>query len=131
MYKEWQYINYEGPSVLIRPWLDRSRKFRITGEISAVLVHYRDEIRFDRDQFVLRPPYTLSKGVSWGANVVLSGEYYLRPRLSISANAGYFYSEIRKVSITTRQNTQNINLNREDYIDLSRLDYGLGINYYF
>ena len=129
--KEWQYVNYEGPSILYRQWLDPQRKFSIEGELSGVFVHYRDETRFDRGDFVLRPPYTKLIGHSWGGNFNLALEYYLQPRLSIGANVSYFYSKIKKVTRTTSGPSQIINLASRDYIDLSRLDYSLSVRYHF
>jgi hypothetical protein len=112
--------------------LDPQRKFSIEGELSVLLVHYRDEIRYDRNQFVLRPANTLRKGINWGANLALSCEYYLQPRLSIGANIGYFYSEIKKVTLALNGGTpQTIRLAPKDYVDISRLDYSLSVRYHF
>jgi len=130
--KEWQYVNSEGPSLLFRQWLDPQRKFSIEGEFSPLLVQYRDEIRYDRNQFVLQRPSTLRKGTNWGANFALSCEYYLQPRWSIGVNVGYFYSEIRKVTLSSVGGTsQTIRLAPKDYVDISRLDYFLSVRYHF
>jgi len=130
--KEWQYVNSEGPSLLFRQWLDPQRKFSIEGEFSVLLVHYRDEIRYDRNEFVPQRPSTLRKGINWGTNLALSCEYYLQPRWSIGANVEYFYSEIRKVTLSSGGGaSQTIRLAPKDYVDISRLDYSLGVRYHF
>ena len=140
--KDNQYIHYAGPSVIFRQSLDKNRKFQLNETLSAGYVHYRGESRMDPNQYVpsVLPPTSgisstiynlLAESNTWGANAGLSLDYYLIPRLSIGANAGFMYARLTKVKISTKDRTETIALDKQNYEPLSRLDYSLNIRFHF
>jgi hypothetical protein len=124
------YVNYVGPSVIFQQWLGKAHKFRLTEEISVGYVHYRDEVRFDQNQLILSQN-TLSTGSNYGENLELSIEYYPVPYLSIGANAGFFYSNITKMELSTKGHSQTVELDKDQPENISRLNYSLSISYHF
>ncbi|MCL1937451.1 MAG: hypothetical protein FWF52_03525 [Candidatus Azobacteroides sp.] len=124
--KEKQMIHYVGPSVIFQQWLDKNHKFQLNETLSAGYVHYRDEVRM-----MFPYPNLLVEGNTWGANVGLSAEYYPVSYLSVGLNADLIYAKLTKLDYSTKEETQTVNLNKNDQLNLLRLDYSLSIRFHF
>ena len=138
--KENQYIHYAGPSVIFRQWLDENHKFQLTETLSAGYVHYRDETRMDHNQytFIYQNMYgpvalynILAESNTWGAHVGFSADYYPVPWLSVGVNAGFMYARLTKADMSTKEMTETVEFDKKDYTYLTRIDYSLGIRFYF
>ena len=139
---ERMYIHYAGLSMLFRQWLDDNRKFNLSGTLSAGYVHYRDEMRMDPNQYtflyypnIYGMPVAiyniLAESKTWGANAGLSVDYFPKSWLSVGVSAGFMYARLTKLDISTKETIQTIKLDKKEYEYLTRLDYSLGIRFYF
>jgi hypothetical protein len=124
------YVNYVGPSIISGQWLDKAHKFKLTEQLSGGYAAYRGEERFDQNQYVLSNNL-LAEGNSWGGNLEVSLEYYPSSWLSVSANAGLFYTTFKKLDITDGENSATGKLEKKDYADYSRMDYSIGVRFHF
>ena len=124
------YVNYIGPSVVFRHWLDKSRKFRLNEELSIGYARYREENRIDLYQYTFLSN-TLMEGNALGGNIQLSFEYYPMSWLSVGANAGVSLTTFKSVKITTKDESQAIDLDADNHLNMSRFDYSLGIRFHF
>ena len=134
---EKDYLNYVGPSLHIRSFLEKSI-FAISATLSAGYSHYRSnneesvgtEFGSNKQQFII-------KGNSFGMYGSAGLEYFLNKRIALGLDLGYFYSSLNDISLTTEvdNNTTvskkvkltDINGKKEN---LSRLDFSLGIKIY-
>jgi hypothetical protein len=128
--EERAYVNYVGPSVISEQWLDKAHTFKLTEEFSGGYATYRGEEKFDQRQYV-PSGNLLAEGNSWGGNLEVSFEYYPLSWLSVSANAGLFYTTFKKLEITDGENSATMKLDKKDYADYSRMDYSIGVRFHF
>ena len=137
--KEKFYLNYFGPSLLFQQWLDRDRKFRLNEQLSVGYIYFRNEKQFDPYQYVFVNPNTgqkqynvLNAGSTFSGNIQLSLEYYPSSWISIGANVGIFPATIYSLKVSDNNNTSVVKkLEKGNYLDMSRLDYSLGVRFHF
>jgi hypothetical protein len=125
------YIHYIGPSVVVRNYVDKKNKFQLMGAISAGYVHYRDEMRIGPVSVFGSNNNSLAEGITWGVTAGLCADYSLLPWLSVGANVDFMYARLTSIGISTKNSSQDYPLDKSDYESLARLDYSLGIHFYF
>jgi hypothetical protein len=125
------YIHYVGPSLILRQRLDDKQKFQLMETFSAGYVYYRDEIRMGEASVFGSSMNGLIEGKTWGATTGVYAEYFPTRWLSVGANAGIMYARLTKADVSTAQGTQNVKLDKKDYVSLARLDFSLGVHFHF
>jgi len=131
------YLNYFGPSVLFQHWLDKNRKFSISEELSIGSARYREEGRLDpylyinTDQGSTYLSSTLTEGNTLGGSAQVAFKYYPKPWLSVGANIGVFYTTFKTLKTSTKDTSSIQHLEDNDRLDMSRIDYSLGICFHF
>ena len=136
--KESFLLNYVGPSILFQQWLGGKRKFRLNEELSVGYIFFRNEKQFDPYQYVFVNPNTnkkqynvLNEGNTISGNFQLSLEYYPSPWLSIGMNGGIYPTIFRSLKTSDNNTSIERNFDKNDYLDLSRIDYSIGIRFHF
>ncbi|MDR1631645.1 MAG: hypothetical protein LBR97_01975 [Dysgonamonadaceae bacterium] len=124
------YFNYIAPSLFFRQWLDKKRRFALNESLSLGCMFFRNETRggmYSMDRNVL------AKSRQFAGNLDVSLEYYLLPYLSVSANIGALYTEIKKmeVSYVYDEQLQTQTVEGGESIDMSRLNLSAGLHFYF
>jgi hypothetical protein len=138
------YVHFVCPSVILRMPLDKNGKFAVSGNLAPGYAFFRGECRLKLpDYFLTYDSETaemycnaLMTGGNFAANVELGFEYFPVKWLSVGAYAGYFYSKIYKVDLSAMDDyekiaTETITLQPKYRLDLSRLDYSLGVRLHF
>jgi len=123
-YGERIFVNYYGPMACYQSYLNAAETYRMTTTYSFGLTTYRNEAEYLNE-------YLLLTGRNLGTDFAINLEYYITDNLSLGAELSAFYSILRKVKITDGTNTQTIDLDKETYENLSRLDLSIGIRFYF
>jgi hypothetical protein len=123
-YKEQIYVNYVGASFYYQQFIGRNKSFRLNSEVSFGMVNYRDEAEYINSYYLLT-------GKNIGMDTGLGLEYFLAKNLSAGANLSLFYSTIRKFKMTDGTNTVTIELDKDNYENLSRIELSFGIRFYF
>ena len=123
-YGERIFVNYYGPMAYYQRYLNVAETYRMTTTYSFGLTTYRNEAEYLNE-------YLLLTGRNFGTDAAINLEYYITDNLSLGAELSAFYSMLRKVKITDGTNTQTIDLDKETYENLSRLDLSIGIRFYF
>ncbi len=122
------YVNFIGTSFYVQEWLDESNTFKFTSNIAFGYAHYRDEEEYDHPSI----NNYLITGSTFGGNVEMGFEYFPLSWLSISATAGYFGAWVGKITASDASNKQTIKLKDYDMdkINVSRLDFSVGVRFY-
>jgi len=123
-YGERIFVNYYGPMAYYQRYLNAAETYRITATYSFGLTTYRNEAEYLNE-------YLLLTGRNLGTDFAINLEYYITDNLSLGAELSAFYSILRKVKITDGTNTQTLDLDKESYENLSRLELSIGIRFYF
>jgi hypothetical protein len=123
------YFNYIAPSLFFRQWLDKNRRFALNESLSLGCLFYRAEARNNASSI---DPNGLKKSRQFAGNFDVSLEYYLLPYLSVSANAGVFYSKIKELEtncIDLNGKLQTQTSKRSESV--SRFNLSAGMHFYF
>lgn len=123
-YGERIFVNYYGPMAYYQKYLNAAETYRMTTTYSFGLTTYRNEAEYLNG-------FLLLTGRNFGTDAAISLEYYITDNLSLGAELSAFYSMLRKVKITDGTNTQTLDLDKETYENLSRLELSIGIRFYF
>jgi len=122
-YKEQIYVNYFGAMVYYQQFIGSQEPLRLNSTCSIGLATYRNEAEYLNGYFLLT-------GKNLGADASLGLEYFISRWFSVGTDLTAFYSSIRKVKITDGSNTTKVDLEKEDYENLSRLELSIGIRFY-
>lgn len=134
------FMHYAGPSFFFRQWLSGNHKFSLNEEISVGYILYSDKTLFDPSQYLFINPQTndpqqstLTKGNNFSGTFQLSLEYYPLSWLSISLNGGFVPVIFRSLKTSDNGNAENtvVYLGKENQLNLSRIDYSLGVRFHF
>ena len=123
-WRENLYIHYAGPSVIFRQRLAGSRKFLISPTFSAGFVYYHNELRTTFEN-------VLAERETWGINPGLAFAYHITPRLMAGANGNFFYARLKKMNFHTADMSQTVFFGNDDYVNITRFDYSISINFNF
>lgn len=123
-YKEKIYVNFAGASFFYQETIGSQKSFVLSSSLSFGLTTYRDEAEYLHGYYLLT-------GKNAGMDLGIGLEYFLTSRISLGADLSLFYSSIRKIKITDGATTSTIELDKENYENLSRIDLSAGIRIYF
>jgi hypothetical protein len=118
------YVNYVGHSVTSQQWFGRGKKFRLAEEVSLGYANYRDEAKIGGTN-------TLLTGHTVGGTAGVSFEYYLLNWLSAGAHVSVFTATFTKLKVSDGRQTATVNLNADEYENMSHLDYGISVRFHF
>jgi hypothetical protein len=87
------------------------------------LATYRNEAEYLNGYFLLT-------GKSIGMDINLGLEYFITRHFSVGTDLSVFYSSIHKMKITDGTNTATIDLDKNNYENLMRLNISFGLRVY-
>jgi len=122
-YDEKIYVNYGGVAFFYRQAVGKSGSLVLSSSYSLGLATYRNEASYLRQNLLLT-------GKSIGAELSLGLEYFVSRHLSLGAELSAFYSTIKKVKVSDGSETATVDLDKDNYENLSRLDFSAGIKIY-
>jgi hypothetical protein len=123
-YSEKIYVNFAGASFYYQETFGNQKSLVLSSTLSLGLTTYRDEAEYLHGYYLLT-------GKNAGFDLGIGLEYFLTSRISLGADLSAFYSSIRKVKITDGTSTSTIELDKDNYENLSRIDLSAGIRIYF
>ena len=123
-YRENIYVNFAGISFFYQQFMGSQKSLVLNSSISLGLTTYRNEAEYLHGYYLLT-------GKNVGGELGIGLEYFLTSSISIGSDLSVFYSSIRKLKITDGTNTSTIELEKENYENLSRIDLSAGIRIYF
>jgi hypothetical protein len=121
--KEQIYVNYIGSSYFYQQTVGSQKSFTLNSTLSIGLTTYRNEAKYINS-------YSLITGNNFGCDISLGLEYFITRHFSIGADLSTFYSSIRKLKISDGSITTTVDLEKDNYENLSRLDFSFGIRFY-
>lgn len=122
-YGERIFVNYYGPLVYYQQFIGQDEKIRLTSAYSFGMATYRNEAEYLNGHYLLT-------GKSFGTDATLGLEYFITDHFSIGADLSVFYSSIRRITMTDGKNHQTLDLDKENYENLSRMELSIGIRFY-
>jgi hypothetical protein len=121
-FSEHIYVNYFAGAFYYEEYLGRRKSFILNSGISMGLVKYRDEVKSLNN-------YLLT-GESFGMDVDLGVERALNRHFSLRADISYFTSTISNMKVSDGSTVSTINLEKDNYENLSRLNFSIGLIIY-
>jgi hypothetical protein len=122
-YREDLFINYAGVSLFCRQPLGYNEKFSLYGCYSMGMAFYRNQMEFLSE-------YWLVTGDALGFDGGLGFEYEITPYMSAGAEISVFQATIKKIDINNGEIDQTQELDKENYENLSRVEFSVGIRFY-
>ena len=122
-FKEQVYVNYIGAAFLFQEFIDSKKSFKLNSSYSVGLANYRNEAEV-MDQFYLL------KGKNIGLDISLGLEYFITSGISVGTDLSVFYSKIQKMTLSNGSTSTTMDLGKENYENLSRLELSIGVRFY-
>ena len=122
-YNEQIYVNYVGAVFYAQQAFGNNNKFLLNSACSFGLATYRNEAAYLKE-------YYLITGRNIGTDVSIGFEYFINRKISVGADLSVLFSSIRKMEITDGINSNTIDLDKENYENLSRIGFSAGIRFY-
>ena len=117
------YVNYVGPTFSTREFLGSQKKWAMTSLLSIGYVHYRDE-------GILAGVPLIVTGNTLGWHGAIGMEYNLSKHVALGLDLSYMYAFLTKAKVSNGLTTQTVDLGDKKE-NLSRLDLGLNLKFYF
>lgn len=123
-YRENIYINYAGVSLFYSEPLGKSGKFNLYSAYSLGMTFYRNELEVFYGNLLITAN-------AFGLDGSIGLEYRITPVIAAGAELSLFTSTIRKIQITDGETSETVELEKENYENLSRAEGSIGIRFYF
>ncbi|MFZ2287277.1 MAG: hypothetical protein WAV93_09850 [Bacteroidales bacterium] len=123
-YKENIFVNFAGVSLFYIEPLGKSGKFSLYSAYSMGLAFYRNELEVFYGNFLIT-------GNAPGLDGSIGLEYHITPAISAGAELSLFTATIRKIKITDGETSETVDLEKENYENLSRVEASMGVRFYF
>ncbi len=121
---EHYFVNFAGATFFSADRYGRKKQIGLSSSFSVGPAFYRDELEMLNEQVLIQ-------GTSLATNISIGAEYFIKPHFSISLETSLFSSQVKKLKVTTTESSQDVELDKENYENISRLDLSLGIVYYW
>lgn len=123
-YRENIFVNYAGMSFFYIEPIGKSGKFSLYSAYSLGMAFYRNELEVFYGNLLIT-------GNALGLDGSIGLEYRITPVISTGAELSLFTSTIRKIKITDGETSETVELEEENYENLSRAEGSIGIRFYF
>jgi hypothetical protein len=118
------FVNFAGASFFSSGRYGKNKKIGLNSSYSIGPAFYRDEAEMYNEQILI-------KGTSFAQDLTIGVEYFIRPNISIGFESSLFSAKIRKIEVTTVNSSQTVELDKENFENLSRLNFSLGLVFYW
>ncbi|MCL2650230.1 MAG: hypothetical protein FWD60_04280 [Candidatus Azobacteroides sp.] len=136
--EETMYINYVGPSIHVRSFIDQGKSLLITSTASLGFAHYKDNSKvygmgisfpeYHYAPFLTNNIPINATSSSWGLDWGVGLEYFLSPEFSLGMDMGFFYSSFNDFNIKI-DNDYTFN-SKDVEINVARVYVSLGLRMY-
>jgi hypothetical protein len=123
-YRENIFVNYAGVSIFYHEPIGKGGNLSLYSSYSLGVAFYRNESETFYGNFLIT-------GKAFGIDGSLGLEYHITPLLSAGAELSFFTATIRKITITDGEMTETMDLENENFENLSRAEASIGIRFYF
>lgn len=122
-YTENIYVNYGGVLLSYYEAMGSQNLFTLYSSFSAGIALYRDESEVFSEAVLIT-------GKAPGLDGTIGLEYRITPLISAGAELSVFASSLRKISLTNGETEETHEFDEENYENLSRVEFSLGIRFY-
>ncbi len=125
-----RYVNYAGVSFYIQQWFKKAEALYVYSSLSIGYAHYRNEFETDFSSSYFKSNI-LTTGNTIGGSFEVGLEYFPLHWISIAMGLGCFLAQFDHVDITRGPYGQEVNLLESDQRNASRMDFFVGLRFYF
>jgi len=118
------FVNFAGASFFSSGRYGKNKKIGLNSSYTIGPAFYRDEAEMYNEQILI-------KGTSFAQDLTIGVEYFIRSNISIGFESSLFLAKIRKIEVTTVDSSQTVELEEENFENLSRLNLSLGLVFYW
>lgn len=118
------FVNFTGASLFSVTRYGKLKRFGVNSSFTIGPAFYRNEAEMLNDQILI-------KGTSVATNLTLGIEYFIQPQISLSLESALFSSRLKKITVNNGQESEEIQLDNENYENLGRLDLSFGFIFYW
>lgn len=122
-YREQIYVNFIGASFFYQQFTGSGKSLKFNSSYAIGLATYRNEAEYLNGYYLLT-------GKNFGIDASLGLEYFITRHFSVGADLSAFYSSIRKIKISDGSTTTTVDLEKDNYENLTRLDLSFGFRLY-
>ena len=119
-YGEKIYVNFIGAMAFYQQYIGSQKSFLVNSACSFGFTNYRNEAEYLNE-------YLLLTGKNFGLDYNIGLEYCINRNFSVGIDLSFFYSSLRKVKVTDGTTTTTVDLEKDEYENLTRLDLSIGI----
>lgn len=123
IFREQIYVNFIGGTIFFQQFLGGKKSFKLNSACTFGSARYRNEASYFTTSYLLT-------GKHFGTDFSIGLEYFISPKVSVGTDLSLFYCSIRKMKITDGYSTTTVDLKKDNYENLSRLDLSLAIRVY-
>ncbi|MDZ7634733.1 MAG: hypothetical protein U5L72_10065 [Bacteroidales bacterium] len=123
-FRENIFVNYAGVLIFYQEPIGKKGVFSLYSTYSLGMAFYRNEFEFFYGNMLIT-------GNALGMDGSLGMEYRITPLISAGTELSIFSATIRKVNITDGEMNETMELEKDNYENLSRVELSLGIRFYF
>ena len=123
-YSENIFINYAGVSLFFQEPVGKKELFSLYSSLSLGMAFYMNMLEFFTGNLLIT-------GNAPGVDGSIGMEYRLTPAISASAEVSVFSATLKKIEITDGEQKETVELDKENYENISRMEVSLGIRFYF
>jgi hypothetical protein len=123
IFRENIFVNYAGVSIFYREPIGKREIWSLYSNFSLGMAFYRNEFEVFYGNYLVT-------GNALGLDGSLGLEYRITPGISAGAELSMFAGTIRKFKITDGEINETVELETDNYENLSRVEVSLGIRFY-
>jgi len=123
-YQEEIYVNFIGAMLYSEQFMGSGKSYKLNSTGSFGLATYRNEAGYLNGYYLLT-------GKNFVTDVSVGFEYFINSWVSAGADLSAFFGSIRKMKITDGSTTTTVDLDKDNYENLIRLDLSIGVRLYF
>ncbi|WP_167614103.1 hypothetical protein [Maribellus sediminis] len=118
------FVNFAGASFFGAERYGKNKQIGLNSSFSVGPAFYRDEVEMYNQEILVQ-------GTTLGMDVSLGVEYFIKPNISLNFETSVFSGKVKKMTVTTSDSSQDMELDKDNWENLGRIDVAVGLVYYW
>jgi len=118
------FVNFAGASFFGAERYGKNKQIGLNSAFSMGPAFYRDEVEMYNQEILIQ-------GTTLGLDISLGLEYFIKPNISLNFETSVFSAKVKKMTVTTPDSSQDIELDKDNWENLGRIDVAVGLVYYW
>ena len=118
------FVNFAGASFFGAERYGKNKQIGLNSAFSVGPAFYRDEVEMYNQEILVQ-------GTTLGMDISLGVEYFIKPDISLNFETSVFSGKVKKMTVTTSDSSQDMELDKDNWENLGRIDVAVGLVYYW